>query len=471
MRTQAPQFRQLVIPALFALLSVGLIIATWLAFGGRTPLQARDYEMSIPLKQASNLFPGSDVRMAGVHVGRVLAVDDTPTAAKVKLQVEARNAPLRTGARALLRTKTLLGEAYLEISSGPVDRPLLPEGGSLTSRSVDPQQRLDDVLSTFSPSTRANLRTLFKGIGRAFAEPAADSLNAALGSVPPVSTGLASLADSLAKQRLQVQQIFANGGEVLDALGRRQGALRAAISSASSVLDTTAKNDRALRAMIRSLPPFLDDVRATANTLSATSADLGPAVRALRPAAPEAKPALDAARTAAPQFERLFGELAPTLSVGSRKLPALDAVLRATDGALQRAYPLARQAIPFLQLLGLSRDSVIALFANVGSFFNISSIGAGGVPAKAIAGIPSIWNETPAGWVKKLPTNRQNAYPKPRSQLNIASGGLKAFDCRNTGNRLYLPATGTGSPPCAEQGPWEFGGVSRYFPHLEEAAP
>ncbi len=49
-------------------------------------------------------------------------------------------------------------------------------------------------------------------------------------------------------------------------------------------------------------------------------------------------------------------------------------------------------------------------------------------------------NEAIGGYQKRLPTNRQNTYPAPDSENDIAYGGLKAYDCRNTGNPSGDPA-------------------------------
>jgi hypothetical protein len=74
--------------------------------------------------------------------------------------------------------------------------------------------------------------------------------------------------------------------------------------------------------------------------------------------------------------------------------------------------------------------------------------------------------------VKKLGTNRQNTYVKPRGLERIADGGLLAYDCRNVGNPTYIPPTGDGTAMrCKEQGPWKFRGRSRYYPHLTIAPP
>jgi hypothetical protein len=132
-------------------------------------------------------------------------------------------------------------------------------------------------------------------------------------------------------------------------------------------------------------------------------------------------------------------------------------------------YPASRQLIPLLQLTAADRDQLVAFFANVAQLSNLTYIGPGGKSLRGVGAIPSIWNETLSGWIKRLPSNRMNPYPKPRSSLQIASGALPAYDCRNTGNPDYLPPIGTGAPPCRLQGPWTLNGTTAYYPRLTEA--
>jgi hypothetical protein len=131
-----------------------------------------------------------------------------------------------------------------------------------------------------------------------------------------------------------------------------------------------------------------------------------------------------------------------------------------------------RELIPLLELLGATRTSVIGFLGNVSSTLASKMVGPGNRVQYFGWGTARIWNETLSGWVKRLPTNRSNAYPKPDSADDIGKlGHLKTYDCRHLGNTLYLPPTGTGTPPCDEQGPWTYKGITSYFPHLTEAPP
>jgi hypothetical protein len=98
-----------------------------------------------------------------------------------------------------------------------------------------------------------------------------------------------------------------------------------------------------------------------------------------------------------------------------------------------RLVPATSELLPVVQLLSVVRNSVVAAFANV------ASVGQGSQPRPGfsphyLAATQLFWNEAIGGYQKRLPTNRQNPYPAPNSQLLIAHGGLHAYDCRNIDN-------------------------------------
>jgi ABC-type transporter Mla subunit MlaD len=274
--------------------------------------------------------------------------------------------------------------------------------------------------------------------------------------------------ESLTRQNDELQRLVASSADVLGALGDRQGVLQAAVRAGDEMLDVTARRDRELAATIRALPPFLRQLRTTSRTITAASGDLNGATSALLPVAPLVRPTLAEINAAAPEFRGLFRELPPTLRAGNRGLPSLTRILRAAPSALSELRPTARELIPFMQLFAVNRTATYSTFANVGTLLNGTMVGPQGKVRRYGPGIATVWNETLSGWKNKLPTNRQNPYPKPDSLLDVARiGQLKAYDCRNTGNPLYLAPTGTGSPPCLLQGPWEFRGKNRFYPRLE----
>jgi phospholipid/cholesterol/gamma-HCH transport system substrate-binding protein len=468
MEARSPHWRAAVLPVCFALLCVALMIATWVSFGGSVPFAPQGYRIQLILPQATNVYQDTSVRIAGITVGRVIGVSRDGDRARALVELKPAYAPLRARALAIVRAKTLLGEGYIEIAPGPAGAPAISDGGTLPAANVRPTQQLFDVLRTFSPATRARIRSMFTGLAAAI-RGRSPSLSGSLAYAAPVAGEYASVSEALAGQLPSVQTLIADTGTVLSALGTREGEIESFVRAGDSALQATARSQRGLRATIAALPPFLAQLRSSSTVAAGASGEIGAAAASLNAATPELVPALRAIDGATPVFTQLFDRLPGVLAAGETGLPRLDALLNAARPALPQAYTAARQLIPVLQLLSADRNSVVGALANAAQINNgvFDAPGLGAV--HYASGAVTVWNETVGGWIHRLPTNRSNPYPAPDSELDIARGGLRAYDCRNTGNPLYLPPTGTGAPPCLLQGPWTFNGKSADYPRLQQA--
>src|ERR687893_1313447 len=100
---------QLVTMVIFALSCAGILLFLWLSFGGQVPLKSQGYRLYADFPEASTLAVESDVRIAGVNVGRVkkLALSPGGRTTKVTLQIHAPYAPIPEDSRATLRQKSL----------------------------------------------------------------------------------------------------------------------------------------------------------------------------------------------------------------------------------------------------------------------------------------------------------------------------------------------------------------------------
>lgn len=177
--------------------------------------------------------------------------------------------------------------------------------------------------------------------------------------------------------------------------------------------------------------------------------------------------------TYVPQFRSLFRALPATVSAAQHGLPALTQILTAVPGAFGPFDATARQLIPIVQLFAAYREeALVAPIANTESVMNHALVGAGGRIVEAGAGALFLSNESFAGWVRRLPTNRENPYPEPDGFADLAKLGYdKSYDCRNIHNPEYLPPLGTGVPPCVTQGPWNYRGTTAYYPRLQPTPP
>jgi virulence factor Mce-like protein len=276
---------------------------------------------------------GSAVEISGVTIGKVVGVQRAGNGAQATVQIQSRYAPIRAGATAIARTKTLLGEAYIELAPGSQSARPIPDGGQLAAGRVLPNVQLDQFLQAFGPRTRQRMRELFGGLSAALANRS-QALNDSLGWAAPLAGSLDQVLAAVDGQRTEVQDMLASSAKVLAAIGSREGLLQSAVTAGDAVLAATAQRDRALAATVRALPPFLEQLRATSNTITADSPDLNTAVGALLPVAPLVLPALDEIRHAAPQFRLLFRALPAAIMAGRRGLPALSSIVGAARGAV-----------------------------------------------------------------------------------------------------------------------------------------
>src|SRR5205085_5574426 len=134
--------------------------------------------------EGAQLGTQADVRVAGVKVGSVQDKARSPrgNATRVTLQLDRRYAPIARDAKATLRTKTVAGETYVELTTGSKDGPFIQEGGLLPGRNVHRTVDLDEILNTMDPYTRRAYRTWQRSLGLAVRHRGRD-LNDALGTL------------------------------------------------------------------------------------------------------------------------------------------------------------------------------------------------------------------------------------------------------------------------------------------------
>jgi phospholipid/cholesterol/gamma-HCH transport system substrate-binding protein len=100
---------------------------------------------------ASRLKAGQDVRIAGVPVGSVNKVTLNPdNTVDVAFDINKRY-QLYTSTRAVVRYENLVGDRYLEITSGPGELRKLPPGSTIPKQNTQPALDLDALLGGLRP--------------------------------------------------------------------------------------------------------------------------------------------------------------------------------------------------------------------------------------------------------------------------------------------------------------------------------
>lgn len=466
MVTQSPRLSVLAVAAIFALTCFGAILFVWKSFGGSAPLEPQGWRFHARFDKP--VVSNADARISGIKVGRVIKSRPLGGRIDVLIELQPRYAPLPTDARAIIRTKTLLGETFVELTPGTPGAPKLAEGGTLAPSQIERTQELDQVLGAFDQPTRRAFKRMLADFSSALRGRSGD-LNSAVGNARPTVENLTALADLLDRRQADVTRLISSAGVTLRSLGRRSYDLQGVVIEGNRVLATTAARDDQLTRTVRELPAFLAELRRTLVVADATAGDAAPTLRALRPVAPLVRPALQETTLLAPDLQALFLELGPVLDAAHAGLPRATRVIELARPLVEVLHDAGRQLVPVVQLLELYRRELIAPLANIGAATQGSMILPDGSRRHYLRALPPLTNEMSVGYAQRPPSNRHNPYFKHGALQRLADGPLRAWDCDNVDNPLTVPTFGPGAPPCLVQRPWPFRGESRSYPHVEAA--
>jgi ABC-type transporter Mla subunit MlaD len=437
MSKRAPSTTQLLVIAGFALSCFGILLFLWITFGGPTPFKAKPYEVNIPFNEATQLAQQSDVRISGVSVGKVQDIVLSPDGeqALAKVDIIDKYGPIPSDTRAILRTKTLLGETYIELTPGDRNGPKLADGGTLPKAQIAESVQLDEIFRTFDARTRAAFQSWQQEAAVAIAGRGGD-LSYAFGEFEPAFVQFDHLFRQLDSQQLAVKQLFRNGATALSALRGRQGELAGLIQNSNTVFSTAAARDRQIEALFRAFPTFQDESRLTLDRLKTFSVDADPVMKQLVPVAEQLSPTLIALSKFAPEAKGLFEGLEPVIARAPKGFPALRKLFRDEFPPLLRAVdPFLRNLNPVLTGLGLYKHELAATMANVAAISNakLTEENAVGEHVHYLRAMGPFTPESPATFPSRTTVSRTNAYAKPLAGKSLASG-LPSFDTNGCGS-------------------------------------
>ncbi len=501
MQKLAPSVGRLTIIAVFALSCFALLLFLWLSFGGSVPLQAKGYRFNIIFPQANQLADQSDVRISGVHVGTVVALNPTPGGQTVAtIQMEPQYAPVRADTRAILRAKTLLGETFVALTPGSRNAPPIPEGGTLGQGQVAPSVQLDEVYRTFDPQTRAAFQVWMQASAAGVNGQGA-ALNAALGELNPFVNDLQQVTATLQSQNGAVAALVRNTGIVFDALSQRQDQLRDLVTSSLATFGATAAASSELARAFTLLPEFESSSANALRHLDTFAVNTSPLLTQLAPAEVALTPVLRNLQALSPSLERLAVGLGPFSRASDTGLPALDQALGQLEPLLGALSPVLRNLNPLLSYLDLYQPELEAAFANGAASAEATTTTTNELPGstdvlhylRALSGPLN-----PASQALQHPTfgsTRTNPYPAPGAFSQLASGleVLETSNCSNLTPGVTGPPSanvsqatltlitklgivGSGSngnvpaPTCKGQPPQTFEGLTSTFPHVVAAS-
>ena len=357
------------------LVAMAVIFAVlWVNFGGTIPGITGGYTVTATLADTQNLVYDSEVRIAGVPVGKIRGLERTDDGVDVKMEIRGDAAPLHEGATVVLRVKTLIEETYLEVTDGT--GPPIPDGGRLLASAEQLSVKFDDLLDTLPLETREQLAGLVRKLGVATdgeSQHLADTL-AALGRLG--RDGHDAL-DVLAAQSDNLSALVREGTRLLAVLDEGEGQIARMATAAERLTRATASRDAELAETIRLLPGLLDRVKAASPPVRQLAGALTPLADPLLRAAPDLEAALGELPGATAELRGLLPELDRNLD----RLPATLTRTPAVAADFSALVPVLRVGLgdlnPMLAYLAPYAMDAAAFAANAAQVVTASGLNAG----------------------------------------------------------------------------------------------
>lgn len=212
---------------------------------------ADTYEVAAEFTDATGLTPGDEVRLAGVRIGKVGGVDVERGIAVVSMNIDERYA-VPEGSRMELAWKNLLGQRFVRIVP-PADA--VPGGPGL-----EPETRLGAA----DTSDAADLSLLLNNTEPLFAQL----------DVPRLNSVMSTLAAAMAGREATYAQGISDAQVLLAELDTRREAIDRSLVNLDTIITGIAERDE-------EVSRFLVAFASTAETLAASSGDVGLAVSQL----------------------------------------------------------------------------------------------------------------------------------------------------------------------------------------------
>jgi phospholipid/cholesterol/gamma-HCH transport system substrate-binding protein len=499
MRKQAPSIGRILVAVGFTLSCFALLLFLWVTFGGPIPLKPESYRITADFPEAITLAKEAEVRIGGVTVGKVkslgLAPDSecqqdptTCNTTRATIEIDPQYAPISSDARAILRSKTLLGETYVELTTGSQvqsDQPdntnataqstsmdvgqisgddapqPIPEGGHLAQSQVQEQTQIDEIFQGFDEQTRTAFQSWMQNSALAVNGRGLD-LNDAFGNLGPFASDASDVLGTLRQQEQSLRTLVHDTGDVFAALTDHDQALAGAVVGANRTFGALASQSRALSDTFKIFPTFENEARLTLDRLKPFAEDARPVFHDLRPVARDLSPTLHDVRRLAPYARKLFKNLDPLTKASRTGLPSLQGFVRELRPVMDGFDPFLANFNPLLRWLDYQAPVVGDFLSNPSSstadFLPFQS--GQSAPLHLSRQMTIFTAESLAIYQKRLATNRGNGYLQPFAIGSFTPSTqneiFPSHDCSNTFGGQEVTHNPPSSPPQEESGQFPF---------------
>ncbi|HZU61234.1 MAG TPA: MlaD family protein, partial [Solirubrobacteraceae bacterium] len=334
---------------------IGIVVIALISYGAYTKFAnpfASSYTAHIIFSNANGLKPDSQVRIAGVNVGKVqsvtpvagcqkapsTAVGQQCTASDVTVQIDGNGLPLHKDATFWIRPRIFLeGNFFIQATQGTPEAPVAPNGYVFPIQQGRGPVQFDQLLTSLQLPTRESLQILLQQYGLAV-KRGGPAYNASIAYwTPAYQYGSEVSHDALGTQPHDLSNWINQSGVVNGALDAHRQNLKNLITDFNTTAGAFAREDVALQNALRELPTTLQVAIPALNSLNNAFPPLRAFARALVPGVVSTGPMVDASL---PFFHQL------RLLVQPAELQGLVHDLSFTVPALAK---LNAETIPFMK--------------------------------------------------------------------------------------------------------------------------
>ncbi|MBH0780935.1 MCE family protein [Nocardia bovistercoris] len=297
----------------FAVIAIALTYTIWSTLQRSVPGDTSSY--SATFSDVMGVRVGDDVRMAGVRVGRVDAIDfEDDYKARVEIRIQRRQR-LTTTTKALVRYQNLIGQRYIALAPGDDDGAPLEAGGHIPIERTEPSFDVSALLSGFEP--------LFSVL-----QP--DQVNSLS----------ETLIQALQGDNVSLSTLITQAADLANTFGQRDRILGDVISNLSSVLSGLANRSQELETLITQSRALVEALYAEGESLKSSVTQVATATDSLVGLVTEVKPKLAGAQNDATAGVALLLLNGAALDKAAVQFPTfLNALARFTGyGAYGNAY-------------------------------------------------------------------------------------------------------------------------------------
>lgn len=415
----------------FGLICAGIFLYLFVAAGGHLRLH-RPYHAAARVPTAFQLTRNGDVRSAGVKVGVISRIASVGDQAEVEFEIDRKGFTLYKDASVEVRTKTLVGENYLDVNPGSPAQGRLPSGGVLPLAQAKEAVQLDQILDSLGPRTRARVKENLDELGPGV-DGRGEDINRLWAAMRPNAEDGGLVLRVLASRRRELGALVADTGEVMQAFGDRTAQVRTLAVQARRTAIAASARDAQMRAAIRALAPTLTQAQASVRRLgdfalrsTPTLSQLADVTADLQPVVEDLRPAVGATRTLVRDLPASLRAANPLLE----RLVPFAQRLRPAAGSLEA---FLRQAGPAVGYLSPYADEIGSMFANNGAVFATKdAVGNKGrvhaiLSTNSIAAFSDdqrrlVQGLLQHGAAESYDSERTNEYPRPGDIANPSDG-------------------------------------------------